>query len=175
MTTEINKAHWLLLETISLLLVMKIVQQIRSIQWFVLVMCQPKSRDMSDDVHDGCYPGSSTCGEDVDNTRGRGNDKGEDGRDTLVKDGRVGPGDIRNDATGHGKAGDGVLVGDDSADGSVAEDREVTHSVPTLLLKGRDVIHSARQQTYTCCPIKVTVEEDAMKTMVWTLTDRSTI
>jgi len=103
------------------LLVMKIVQQIRSIQWFVLVMCQPKSRDMSDDVHDGCYPGSSTCGEDVDNTRGRGNDKGEDGRDTLVKDGRVGPRDIRNDATGHGKTGDGVLVSDDLADGSVAE------------------------------------------------------
>jgi len=73
------------------------------------------------DVHVGCYPGSSTCGEDVNGTRGRGNDKGEDGGDTLVEDGRVGPGDIRNDATGHGKAGDGVLVGGDSVDGSVVE------------------------------------------------------
>jgi len=72
-------------------------------------------------VHVGCYPGSSTCGEDVNGTRGRRDDKSEDGRDTLVNDKRVGPRDIHNDATGHGKAGDGVPVGDDSADGSVAE------------------------------------------------------
>ena len=65
------------------------------------------------DVHVRCYPGSSTCGENVNGTRGCGDDKGEDGRDSLVTDERVGPRDIRSDATGHGKAGDGVSVGDD--------------------------------------------------------------
>ena len=74
-----------------------------------------------DDAHDGRYPVSSTYGDDVNGIRGHDSDGDEDGMETSVKDGRVGSRVNCDDATGHGRAGDGVPAGGDLADGSVPE------------------------------------------------------